>query len=53
MSDEIPIPNPPLSPEEVSSFARLSQKEVQMIDDAILSCALPRWRKLAAVANRL
>lgn len=47
MSREVPIPNPPLSPEEAAAFARLSQEEVAGIDDAILSRATPHWQKVA------
>ena len=52
MSDEVPIPNRPLSPEEVSCFGRLSQEDIAIIDDAVLSCALPRWRKVAMIVGR-
>jgi hypothetical protein len=51
MTDEVPIPNEPLSPEELESLARLSGQEIQAIDDAILSCAFPRWRKVAAIVG--
>ena len=51
MRQELPLPNPPLSPEEVSAFAHLSQRDIAAIDDAILSCVLPRWRKVAAVVS--
>jgi len=47
MSREVPIPNPPVSPEEVAAFARLSAEEVAGIDDAILCCATPHWQKVA------
>jgi len=51
MSDEVPIPNPPLSAEELTSFAKLGRGAIEAIDDAVLSCALPYWRKVAAVVS--
>ena len=47
MASEVPIPNPPLSPEEASAFAQLGKEEAGRIDDAILSCATPHWQKVA------
>src|SRR4051794_11454065 len=49
MGDEVPIPNGPLSAEEIACFAKLTQKEIAQIDEAVLSCAFPRWRKVAAI----
>ena len=49
MGDEVPIPTGPLSDEEKACFAKLTQKEVAELDDAVLSCASPRWRKVAAI----
>jgi len=51
MRDEVPVPNGPLSDAEVASFARLTQKEIEEIDAAVLSCAFARWRKVAAVVG--
>jgi len=52
MHKEVPIPTPPLSAEELAAFERLTPEEVAAIDDAILSCALPHWRKVAMVVVR-
>lgn len=49
MGDEIPEATPPLSPEEELALARLSRRDVEVIDAAILSCALPHWQKVAKV----
>jgi Protein of unknown function len=51
MTEEVPIPNPPLSADETAAFERLGPEEIAAIDDAVLSCALPRWRKVAMVAG--
>ena len=51
LGDEVPIPTGPLSAEEAACFAKLSQEEVTEIDDAVLSCAFPRWRKVAAIVG--
>jgi|SRR5215472_844473 len=53
MTDEVPIPTPPLSAEELEAFTKLSPKEVEAIDQAVLSCCLPRWRKVAMVVIRV
>jgi hypothetical protein len=39
MSDEVPEPNPPLSPEEESAVEALTQSDIEFIDTAILSGA--------------
>ena len=52
MTDEVPEPNPPLSAEEESAVARLTPGDITFIDTAILSCASPRWQKVAMVAIR-
>jgi hypothetical protein len=52
MSDEVPQANPPLSPKEASAVAMLSPTDVEFIDATILSCALPRWLKVAMVVTR-
>jgi hypothetical protein len=51
MSDEIPIPNPPLSAEERASFAKLSKQERETIDNEVLACAFPEWRKVVALVG--
>jgi hypothetical protein len=52
MTDEVPEPNPPPSPAEASAIAMLSPTDVEFIDSTILSCALPRWQKVAMVVIR-
>ena len=52
MADEVPEPNPPLSAEERSAAARLTSSDITFIHSAILSCALPRWQKVARVVIR-
>ena len=52
MTDEVPEPNPPLSPAEASAIAMLSSKDFEFIDATVLSCALPRWQKVAMVVIR-
>ena len=51
MSREIPIPNPLLTRKEASAFAKLSREDKAAIDDGILSCALPRWQKVAMMVG--
>ena len=51
MPDEVPIPNEPLSDEELTSFAKLNRQEADEIDEAVLSCALPRWQKVAVIVG--
>jgi len=51
MSEEIPIPDPPLTPEEQARVAQLSEGELQSIDDALLANATRRWRKVAMVVG--
>ena len=53
MSDEVPIATQPISPDEASAFARLSAEEIKGIDEAVLSCILPQWRKLAMIVTRV
>ena len=50
MTDEVPFPTPPLSPEELNAFTKLSPKKVVAIDQAILSCCVSHWRKVAGRA---
>jgi hypothetical protein len=49
--DEIPVPNPPLSPREAALFAQLSAKDMEVIDEAVLSCVCDHWRKVAMVVS--
>jgi hypothetical protein len=52
MTQEVPIPNPPLSRKEAAAFAKLSENDINAIDEGILSCILARWQKVAAVVWR-
>src|SRR6185503_16499733 len=52
MTEEVPEPNPPLGAEEQSAAASLTSDDFAFIDSAILSCALPRWQKVAMVIIR-
>jgi len=49
MCDEVPVPDPPLSPEELSFVAKLTERDIEIIDNTILSCAETRWQKVAMV----
>lgn len=51
MADEVPIPNESPTPGELAAFSRLSLGEVEAFDDAILSCVLIRWQKVAMIAS--
>ena len=51
MCDEVPIPNGPLSDEEIAYFAKLTEKEVEEFDEGLLSCTRPFWRKVGAVVG--
>ena len=49
MSEEIPMANPPLSSEEQSVVAKLTDADLQVIDAAILANSSNRWLKVARV----
>jgi hypothetical protein len=49
MSEEIPEANPPLSDEEQSLVAKLTEADLQVIDAAILANSSNRWLKVARV----
>jgi hypothetical protein len=49
MNDEIPRPDPPLTPEQRDNAAQLSETEIVAIDEALLSNASHEWRKVAMV----
>lgn len=51
MNDEIPIANPPLSSEEQSVVAKLSNADLQNIDSTILSHCAHHWFKVARVIS--
>jgi hypothetical protein len=49
LPNEIPQPNPPLSAAEKSAVGKLTEADLEKIDDTILSFANPNWRKVALV----
>jgi hypothetical protein len=52
MSEEIPMENPPLSPEEQSFLAKLNEADRQVIDATILANCSEHWHKVARVVTR-
>lgn len=52
MTPEVPIPNPPVSREEKSGFAKLSGEDKAIIDNEILGCLVSHWQKVARVVIR-
>ena len=52
MSKEIPQTNPPLTTEEQSAVAKLTDTDLQVIDAAILANSSNRWLKVALVVAR-
>jgi hypothetical protein len=49
MSEEVPMANPPLSNEEQSVVAELTDADLQSIDAAILANSSNRWLKVVRV----
>jgi hypothetical protein len=49
MSEEIPMANPPLSDEEQSLAAKLTDEDLEIIDAAILASSSKHWLKVARV----
>jgi len=49
LHEEFPVPLDPLTPEEEARIALLTESELNAIDEALLSNALPQWRKVAMV----
>ncbi len=49
MTEEIPKPDPPMTPEERARIAQLSDAEIRAIDEVLLSNACHQWRKFARV----
>jgi hypothetical protein len=49
MNEEVPQANPPLSDEEKSLVAKLTDADLQVIDAAILANSSDRWLKVARV----
>jgi hypothetical protein len=49
--DEIPTDDGPLTPEEEAMVARLSDSELQEIDEALISHTTRQWRKVAMVVG--
>ena len=46
-----PPPDRPLTSEEKALVAQLTRQEIQAIDDALVSNACDRWRKVSAVVG--
>ena len=46
-----PLPDPPLTREEQALVGQLTEQEIKAIDDALLSNACERWRKVSAVVG--
>jgi Protein of unknown function len=46
-----PPPDPPLTREEQALVGQLTEQEIQEIDEALLSNACERWRKVSAVVG--
>lgn len=51
MTNEIPIPDPPLTEEQQARVEQLSEAEIQLIDQALLSNASLHWRKVARIVG--
>jgi hypothetical protein len=51
VTEEIPKPDPPLTPEQHAKVALLTEAEIRPIDEALLSNACHRWRKVARVVG--
>jgi uncharacterized protein DUF3658 len=49
LHEEVPVPLDPLKPEEEARIALFTESELNAIDEALLSNALPQWRKVAMV----
>ncbi len=49
MTKEIPVPDSPLTQEEKAKVEQLSEAEIQAIDQALLSNASRKWRKVARI----
>ncbi len=53
MIQEIPKPDPPLTPEQRAKVAQLSDAEIRAIDEALLSNTCHQWRKVARVVGTM
>jgi hypothetical protein len=51
VNDEVPEANPPLSAEERSVIAGLTDADIETIDGAILANSSSRWLKVARVVG--
>jgi Protein of unknown function len=51
LHEEVPVPLDPLTPEEEARVGQLTESELNAIDEALLSNALPQWRKVAMVVG--
>jgi len=53
MDDDESTAIPPLSAEEAALIAKLTEKEIEKIDDMILANAHSHWRKVARIVGTL
>lgn len=51
MEEEIPVPDPPLSPEQEALVAQLTSEQIEEIDAVLISNAKRRWRKVAMLVG--
>jgi len=51
MDEEIPIADPPLSSEQEARVAQLTSREIEAIDETLMSNAKPDWRKVAMLVG--
>ena len=51
MEEEKPIPDAPLTPQEKAKVAQLTERELEAIDEALISNTYDRWRKVAMVVG--
>ena len=49
MTEKIPVPNPSLTAEQRAKVAQLTEAEIRVIDEALISNAQQPWRKIAMV----
>ena len=51
MTEESPKPDSPLTPDQQAKVSKLSDTEMQTIDNALISNTCHRWRKVARVVG--
>ena len=52
MNEDIPEPHPDLTPEQEEKVAKLSEKDIEEIDAALLSHAKKQWQKQAMIIGK-